>query len=78
MYSNIRSHQRSHLTIMPGRRSKFLFTIASSSSSLLVPVPYVLMWIDTGLATPMAYATYTRGNKDVTFKSQMAPDQLEI
>ena len=46
--------------MMPaGRRSKFLRTTFTSTSSETFPVPNVSIEIDTGCATPIAYASCT-------------------
>ena len=56
-------NKTTHLTIMPGRRSKFSLTIFSSSSSLFLPVPYENTVIDRGSAMPIAYETCTRARR---------------
>ena len=46
-----------YLTIIPGLKSKFRLTISNSSSSDLIPVPYVITAMERGAATPIAYDT---------------------
>ena len=44
--------------IPAGRRSKLSFTSFVITSSVTLLVPKVLMLIDTGFATPIAYANW--------------------
>ena len=49
----------SSLTMTPGLMSKFALIISTSSSEDLVEVPYELIYMDNGSATPMAYESWT-------------------
>jgi hypothetical protein len=49
--------RKSSILIIPaGRRSKFLRTTSTKTSSDTLPVPNVSIEIETGCATPIAYA----------------------
>ena len=45
--------------IPAGLKSKFALTASTNSASVTLPVPKVSIAIDTGSATPIAYASWT-------------------